>query len=290
MISPGYAAAALFGGLIFALLSGFDLLIDRRAKIRLRMLFLETDPRVNWPFLEKLNKFVAQVTPPKFLQNLITQKEVIRSGIPCTHPQYLSCWWLGLETGLVFWLIGVFILREPLAVFALGLIFLLLVGLIPYLVIKKLIRNRKKEIELGLPYFLDLLTFTVEAGLGFKPALERVNRNLEGVLRDEIFLLLDRLNLGYSNKESFAIFVDRNPSRELDNFFQAVLLSGKLGTSLARTLFTQAELLRTRRRQRAEEKVKTAPIRIIPALVFFFLPGLLLIYLAPPIINFLQYK
>ncbi len=68
---------------------------------------------------------------------------------------------------------------------------------------------------------------------------------------------------------------------------EAILLSERLGTSLARTMRVQADMLRTRRRQRAEVKAQTAPIRIIPALVFFFLPSLLLIYLAPPIINFL---
>lgn len=81
--------------------------------------------------------------------------------------------------------------------------------------------------------------------------------------------------------------VKRIPSSDVEHFVEAINLSEHLGTSLARTLRVQANLLRTRRRQCAEVKAQTAPIRIIPALVFFFLPSLLLIYLAPPIINFL---
>ena len=70
----------------------------------------------------------------------------------------------------------------------------------------------------------------------------------------------------------------------------AILISDRLGTSRARTIRIQAGLSRERRRQRAENQTRPTPIRIIPALVFFFLPGLLLIYLAPPIINFLSLK
>jgi tight adherence protein C len=79
----------------------------------------------------------------------------------------------------------------------------------------------------------------------------------------------------------------RIPSGDVEHFVEAILLAERLGTSLARTMRIQSSLMRTRRRQRAEVQAQTAPIRIIPALVFFFLPSLLLIYLAPPIINFL---
>ena len=108
-----------------------------------------------------------------------------------------------------------------------------------------------------------------------------------GALGEEMRGALIQIELGFSRQEALEDLTKRIPSSDVNQFVEAILLSERLGTSLARTLRVQSNLLRTRRRQRAEVKAQTAPIRIIPALVFFFLPSLLLIYLAPPIINFL---
>jgi len=96
-----------------------------------------------------------------------------------------------------------------------------------------------------------------------------------------------RMDLGFSRQEALREMTDRIPYSNLDQFVEAIILSERLGTSLAKTLRVQAKMLRTGRRQRAETRAQTAPIRIIPALVFFFLPSLLLIFLAPPILNLL---
>ena len=107
------------------------------------------------------------------------------------------------------------------------------------------------------------------------------------MLNKEVEVALLQIELGFSQREALQELAWRVPSPDVKSFVEAILLSERLGTSLARTMRVQASLLRSRRRQRAEVKAQTAPIRIIPALVFFFLPSLLLIYLAPPIINFL---
>lgn len=127
----------------------------------------------------------------------------------------------------------------------------------------------------------------MDAGLGFFQALERVNRVQAGVLKQNINDMLEYQQLGFSREETLEKFVQDTQSDLIKRFAGAVNLSGKLWTPLSRTLRLQAHLLRTQRRQQAEIKAQTAPIRIIPALVFFFLPGLLLIYLAPPILHLL---
>jgi len=122
--------------------------------------------------------------------------------------------------------------------------------------------------------------------LGFLPALQRVSRNYPGPLGVNLRHLLEQIELGYTRSQAMDEFASRSPSPEIHNFVEAVKLTEQLGTSLARTLRIQAHILRLARRQRAQAAAQTAPIRIVPALVFFFLPSLLLIYLAPPIINF----
>jgi len=212
---------------------------------------------------------------------------VIWSGIQLTHHQFSALWWLlnvfGVMVGAL--LIGLGFGDRVGSLITFVVVLLFAVG--PYLYLKFRIRERQRAVERSLPDFLDMLTFTVEAGLGLVPALQRVSKGFSGPLGEEMSQALVKIDLGFSRREALKGLANRIPSPDVEQFVEAILLSERLGTSLARTMRVQASLLRTRRRQRAEIKAQTAPIRIIPALVFFFLPSLLLIYLAPPIINFL---
>ena len=145
-------------------------------------------------------------------------------------------------------------------------------------------RLRSRRIQQQLPDFLDGLTLTLESGLGLEPALRRLCPRVRAPLGTGLRRMLRRMDMGYSRAQALEVWVEDTGLEEVRQLAAAILQAERLGTSLARTLRVQASLLRSRRLHRARAAAQTAPIRVIPALVFFFLPALLLVYLAPPIL------
>ena len=284
-----YLLTVVFCGIIFIVLLAVRTLKDHqaviRARHRLKMGEKRDDEYRTWR--DRLSALLQVVRVPSFLDPILDESDVIHAGIIYSRSQYLALWWLLILSGSLLTIGMMFWTSMSLSGMLLGAVLILLPAVSPYLYLMWRIRKRERAIARALPDFLDILTFTVEAGLGFVPALRRVCDGYSGLLSRELNRVLVRMELGFSKRQALEELKDRLPSSDIDQLVEAILLSEQLGTSLARTLRIQANLLRTRRRQRAEAKAQTAPIRIIPALVFFFLPSLLLIYLAPPIINFL---
>ncbi len=282
-----YLIAVVFAALVFIVFLFLNTLFDPRAKIRARSTFHlgEKPDQPSWE--KRFLPLLGAVKAPDFFDRLVGNEILIQSGIRLDADQFKSLWWLLIVSGTSLGMVSILLGGKGMSwgVWGLVLIFFPAVG--PYLYVQWRIRERERAVARGLPDFLDMLTLTVEAGLGFIPALQRVSRGYTGILGDEIRCVLVQVELGFSRREALEEMVGRLPCSDVEHFVEAVNLSEQLGTSLARTLRVQANLMRTRRRQRAEVKAQTAPIRIIPALVFFFLPSLLLVYLAPPIINFL---
>jgi tight adherence protein C len=282
-----YLISIVFGSFIFVILISLASATDRRAKIRIRNLFLIKDKPAKISWKERFISFLDLVKPPVFFKQIVDERTVIWSGIPLNHNQFTSIWWSLSLLGAALGLVAVSLSSGSLVVTMVGLALVILPAVGPSIFLRYRIRDRERVVERALPDFLDMLTFTIEAGLGLVPALQRVSKGLGGVLGEELRHSLLQIELGFSRNEALHELVMRIPSSDVEQLVEAILLSERLGTSLARTIRIQANLLRLRRRQLAEVKAQTAPIRIIPALVFFFLPSLLLIYLAPPIINFL---
>jgi len=282
-----YLIALIFGLLILVVLVTLFIMDDTGARIRLnrRLRYVETPS--NTSISQMATPILNAITVPKWFKNRVNSRLVIWSGIALTVDQfYATSWlasWLGLLLFVVIMTLTAFNIKGILAGSS-----LLLAGFTgPYCILQRRVRVRRRMIKRALPDFLDMLTFTAEAGLGLVPALKRVTAGFEGPLRDELELVLLQIDLGCSQRVALQELVRRVPTNDVEHLVEAILLAKRLGTSLARTVRIQANLLRMHRRQRAERQAQTAPIRIIPALVFFFLPSLLLIYLAPPIINFL---
>ena len=147
------------------------------------------------------------------------------------------------------------------------------------------VERRQMDIDNELPYFMDRLSLGMEAGLGFETALRRVAEGYPGLLGDELRRMVRQLDRGHPRGQALEELSERNPSPDLGAFVAAVRQTDRLGTSLARILRVQTELLRSRRRRRAEEASRRLPILIVFPLVFFFLPALLIVYLAPPILH-----
>ena len=275
------------GLIIFLVLLVLINLEDQGAGQRIRTKLLDAGDIKPKPRYQRWSAFLDAVLVPKPFKGILDDQTLVWSGIGMTSHQFHAQWWMMSLLGVILGgsLVGFGFGNPAMGLLGFGLLLILIST--PYLYIKMRIRERERIIQRTLPDFLDMLTFTIEAGLGLVPALKRVAGSSRGVLNKEVEVALLQIELGFSQREALQELAWRVPSPDVKSFVEAILLSERLGTSLARTMRVQASLLRSRRRQRAEVKAQTAPIRIIPALVFFFLPSLLLIYLAPPIINFL---
>jgi tight adherence protein C len=148
--------------------------------------------------------------------------------------------------------------------------------------------NRQEDIQRALPDTIDLLTISVEAGLGFDAALAHVAKNVSGPLSDEISRMLQEMQLGVSRGDAFRHLSDRTDLEELRAFTMSMVQADIFGVSIASVLRAQSRELRIRRRQRAEEKAIKVPVKLLFPLIFGILPAMFLAILGPGIIRIAQ--
>jgi len=143
------------------------------------------------------------------------------------------------------------------------------------------INNRKGDILRALPDALDLLTISVEAGLGFDAALSKVAEKWDNELSQAFTRVLVEIQMGTLRRKALRTMADRAGVPELTSFAAAIIQADQLGVSLARVLHIQSEQMRIRRRQRAEELANKAPIKMMIPLVFLIFPALFVVLLGP---------
>ncbi|GAC1337795.1 MAG: type II secretion system F family protein [Candidatus Dormibacteria bacterium] len=187
--------------------------------------------------------------------------------------------------GLVGYLLGVVLgLSSPLSLVA--PVACAVVGMsIPKIVLQRKVKARQKEILLGLPSALDLLTISVEAGLGFDAALARVVEKYKNALSSEFSQVLAEVRLGRQRMEALDDLGRRCKVEELNNFVQAIVQSEQLGVGIANVLRIQSEEIRRRRRQRAEELGQKAPLKMLFPMVGCIFPTLFIVLLGPAVIQ-----
>ena len=156
---------------------------------------------------------------------------------------------------------------------------------IPDIWINSLIKKRQKEIRRALPDTLDLLTISIEAGLGFDSALSKVVKNTDSALSDEFYRLLQEIQLGSSRKDAFKNLEERTDVAELNSFILAILQADVFGISIGKVLRVQSKEMRIKRRQRAEEMAMKAPVKIVFPLLLCIFPALNLVILGPAAIQ-----
>src|SRR5919197_1550304 len=145
--------------------------------------------------------------------------------------------------------------------------------------------NRQEAIRRSLPDTMDLLTISVEAGLGFDAALAHVRKNVKGPLSDEIGRMLQKLQLADSRAEVFRGLSDRSEVDELKAFALAMIQADVFGISVSKVLRSQAADLRVRRRQRAEEKALKVPVKLLFPVIAGFLPAMFVVIVGPGVIQ-----
>jgi tight adherence protein C len=148
--------------------------------------------------------------------------------------------------------------------------------------------KRQKEIRKAMSDTMDLLTISVEAGLGFDAALAQVVRNVPGALSEEISRMLQEMQIGVSRAEALRHLNDRTEVPELDGFVLSMIQADKYGVGVAKVLRAQSTELRQKRRQRAEETAQKVPLKLLFPMIFMVLPALFIVILGPGAIKVYQ--
>jgi len=159
----------------------------------------------------------------------------------------------------------------------------------PLLYVKRKARKRAHAIEIAMPDALDLLVVCVEGGLSLDGGLQQVANRTEGPLAVELRRLQGEISAGMARRDAFQGLGQRSKSQSLVTFCSTIVQADKMGISIAATLRTLAETLRTRRRQSAETQARKAPIKMLPFLVFFMMPALFIVILTPAIVQFINF-
>jgi tight adherence protein C len=191
---------------------------------------------------------------------------------------------LPILTFPILWFSNVSGLMKPLVMYApIGLGFYL-----PNLVLNHKIQVRQKKINEGLPDALDLLVVCVEAGLGLNAAMKRVAEDCKvnnPVLSQEFMLVNLEILAGLDREQALRNLAERTGVDDLSNLCAILIQADKFGTSIATALRVQSETLRTKRRQRLEEKAAQTPVKLIFPLLLFIFPALMVVILGPAIIQ-----
>lgn len=152
---------------------------------------------------------------------------------------------------------------------------------LPNLLLKNAGDKREKLMRNALPDAIDLLTISVEAGLGFDAAVARVAKNTSGPLAQEFARLLQEMQLGIGRAEAMRAMGERTTLPDLKSFCLAMVQADSLGIPIARVLRIQSHEMRTKRRQRAEEAAQKVPVKILFPVIFFILPTIFIVVIGP---------
>jgi tight adherence protein C len=245
--------------------------------------------RAVMPLLERLSKAVSNFTPRGVKKNI--EKYLMAAGYPLGLSVSSI---LGIYTLLLLLLsAGVILLAVPaqtgiIKLLPWLLLLPLLLALLLTLFLLKIGKKRRAAIKKQLPDFLDLLLISVEAGLGFDLAMQRVAERIGGILGEEFERTLQEISMGKPRAEALRHLVKRTGVEDLQVIVGAIIQAEQLGTGIAHTLRIQAGGLRQKRKQKAEEAAMKAPIKMLFPLVFFIFPAIFVVLLGPVVIRVVQ--
>jgi tight adherence protein C len=177
-----------------------------------------------------------------------------------------------------------------------GLFYGVLLGLLGYMLpgvwLSRQVTKRKKLIGNGLADALDLLIVCVEAGMGLDQAISKAAEELavsHPALSEELAIITTEIRAGKSRLEAFKNFAQRTKVDDVRQLVSMLVQTDRFGTSIAQALRTQAEVSRTKRRQRAEERAAKLGVKLVFPLVFFLFPAMYVVTLGPAVIKFVRF-
>ncbi len=158
----------------------------------------------------------------------------------------------------------------------------------PEAVLNRQMEERRQAMRTRLPDVIDMLTISVEAGLGFDQALERTVASVPGPLTEEFARMLGELRAGAGRADAMRSVDARTDVPELHSFLLALIQAETFGVSIGRILRGQSEEMRIKRRQQAQEEALKAPVKLLFPMVFCVFPGIFVVLLGPAALNLIS--
>src|ERR1700694_700249 len=233
------------------------------------------------PSIERLGTLLSRSTPQKARQDLDNRLELAGRPGNLTPADFGAVRLVAAAVlGAVGLLLGI-LMASPLYM-VVGLAIGAILGYYaPVLWLKQKVDARRAEIQKGLPDAMDLLVIAVDAGLGFDAALARVTDKYKNALSDMFAKVLREVSLGRPRLEAMDEMGRSSGVDDLHNFIQAIIQSEQFGTGIGKILRIQADEMRRKRRQRAQEKAAQATLKMMLPMVGCIFPVLWIVLLGP---------
>ncbi|HQM55215.1 MAG TPA: type II secretion system F family protein [Anaerolineaceae bacterium] len=257
-------------------------------KLELSLPFTE---RVIYPLARKLGEITLRFTPQNWISRINRRLELAGRSSKVDATVFLTLQFIFglLIGGFTFTLFKLLGNNIPAGrVFLFTLVMTLLGFYLPHFQLSSSITNRQKQVRKDMPDALDLLTICVEAGLGFDAAMARVAEKWNSPLSMAFARVIQEVQLGKLRREALHDMQDNIGISELTSFVAAIIQSEQLGVSMSKVLRVQADQMRVRRRQLAEEEAHKAPIKMLIPMAFLMFPSLLIILLAPAVLQIIK--
>ena len=239
------------------------------------------------PFVAKAARLVLRVNPRVSVDAV--SKKLMAAGMRRTSPTTI----IGAKgiLGLGGALLGAVFagVAAPQYMFFLVLLFGAMGALAPGMYLNTRVKSRQAAVSAELPDALDLLSVSVEAGLGFDGAVQKLTEHMHGPLIEEFEFALGGIRIGEGRSEALKKMSERSGSSEMASFVRAIIQADQLGISLGRILKVQAGDTRLKRQLLAEEKAMKAPIKMLFPTVIFIFPAMFLVVLGPAFLNLAKF-
>lgn len=240
--------------------------------------------RVLRPILRSLTSRVNGLLPSTISQRL--EKSIVQAGLKMKPGQFIVI--VGLGAGLLPLAATAMFAAQGKDAKTLLLIFGVATGLGiygPRIWLLGRVKRRQKEIWKALPDAFDLITASVEAGLGIDAAFNRVIEKVKGPFALELGRTMREITMGRARREAFIDMAERTGVDELRALVNSIVQAESMGVSIGSVIRVQTGVIRTKRRQRAEEQAYKAPIKMVFPLVLFIFPCIMIIIGGPAIIQ-----
>jgi tight adherence protein C len=247
--------------------------------------------RVLYPLARKFGELALKFTPQNAISNTTKKLELAGNPGGMDATVFWALRMAGLSLGALLFFVatiapeGSFLKGRGLIV---GIPAAAMGFFLPELWLNGRISKRQNDVRKAMPDALDLLTICVEAGLGFDAAMAKVYEKWDNVVALSFGRVIREIQLGKLRRDSLKDMAERLGVAEMTSFIAAVIQSEQLGVSLARVLRIQADQMRIKRRQLAEEAAHKAPIKMLIPMAILIFPSICIVLMTPAILMLMQ--
>jgi len=245
--------------------------------------------RVLFPLLARTQAMGRRLTPEDASDRIREKLDLAGNPKGWTVERVMAGKVVGFGAGLIISLMITLLMRLGF-VPTLGVVVIasLLGYLTPNMYLYQQTYDRSEKLQRALPDAIDLLTISVESGLGFDAACAQVSKNTDGPLSEEFARMLQEMQIGLGRSDALRSLADRTNLPDLRSFVSAMVQADAFGIPVGQVLRVQSSEIRVKRRQWAEEMAQKVPVKILVPLIFCILPCLFIAVLGPAAISMME--